>query len=104
MSLIVGSGNTEATENDIKLENIITNLTYLTGNMLNGSGDYVKIVTVTYKNNTSDTVIINEVGLMAGLYNSGSSSKKYILLGRVVLQNPVIMNPGDIYTFSYIIE
>ena len=102
MSVIVGSGDTEPTMQDIKLANKIGNLTYITSSMVEGTIDYTKFISVTYRNNTSDIITVREIGLaMAGL-TSGFPCNA--LLGRIVLDAPVIMNPGDIYTFSYGIE
>lgn len=102
MSLIVGNGTTNATQDDIALENEIKDLTYITGSTMNGASDYLKLITVTYKNNTSDIVSVNEIGMVAQMANDRYCDG--VLLGRVVLATPVIMNPGDIYTFTYVIE
>lgn len=102
MALIVGSGTTNATQDDIALENEITTLTYLTGNLLNGTSDCLKMITATYKNNTSDVVTVSEVGITAQLCHE--TFYNCMLLGRVVLENQVVMNPGDMYTFTYVIE
>ena len=108
ISVIVGSGDTEPTMQDIKLANKIGNLTYITSSMVEGTIDYTKFISVTYRNDTSDIITVREIGLaMAGIYIEVDKNNGFLgnaLLGRIVLDAPVIMNPGDTYTFSYGIE
>lgn len=107
MSVIVGSGDAKPTSKDTQLSSIISDLTYVTSSMNQGTDDYVKIISITYKNNTSQTITIKELGLIVqSSSHAWGSVYEYqrALLGRVVLGTPVVMNPGDTYTFTYAIE
>lgn len=105
ISIIVGSGDEEPTVKDIRLSNMISTLSYVTASTIQGTSDYNKFISVSYKNNTENTVTVKEVGLMIQ-ETEGTGSRLYrkALLGRVVLDTPVVMSPGDTYTFTYCIE
>lgn len=106
ISIILGSGDTQPTIKDVKLSNEVTrNLSYIAGSTSQEeSSEYSKLVSVTYKNNTANTVTVKEVGLMMQQTTPGYSNYRKALLGRVVLDAPIVMSPGDTYTFTYIIE
>ena len=104
ISIILGSGDIEPTVKDTQLASIIEDLTYVTGSTIQGTSDYNKLVSVTYKNNTANTITVKEVGLMMQETTSSGGYFRKALLGRVVLEAPVEMNPGDTYTFTYAIE
>lgn len=101
LSVIVGDGTTPAKDTDMMLENEIKDLTGITATTSAVSTSVVKTVSVTFKNNTADIRTINEVGL---IIQRNGYQPKAALLGRVVLDTPVVMSPGDIYTFTYCIE
>lgn len=103
MSIILGGGNQEESVDDISLENLIDGLTYVTSSMTQLSSDYTKLISVTYKNNTTNSVVVKEIGLLLQEVTGGAYFRK-ALLGRIVLDVPVVMNPGDTYTFTYGIE
>lgn len=103
MSIILGGGNQEESVDDISLENLIDGLTYVTSSMTQLSSDYTKLISVTYKNNTANSVVVKEIGLLLQEISSGGYWRR-ALLGRIVLDAPVIMNPGDSYIFTYGIE
>ena len=102
--VVVGSGDTKPTPQDIQLENIINNLTCVTASTVQGTIDYVKIVSATYKNNTANTITVKEIGLIVQSSAYSGSCYYRVLLGRIVLDAPVVMTPGDTYTFNYCIE
>ena len=95
--IIVGSGTTTPTEDDIKLENQI-NLTVSVNIQSNGNKNYLKTITTTYLNETDSDVVISEIGLV--IYYSGN----YFLLGRIVLDESVTIAVGDTYSFTYTIK
>lgn len=101
IGLVLGRGTSKPTESDIQLEDEIT-LSHVTGSMVSGTSSYVKLISATYKNNNSETVVVNEVGVV--LNDTNSNGNALALIGRIVLDTPVVMNPGDSYTFSYAIE
>lgn len=103
LSLIVGDGSTPPTDKDFQLENEIQGLTCTTASASGGGNTLtVKTVSLTFKNNTTDTKTITEVGLI--IQTNGSDKYCAALLGRVVLDVAVVMKPGDTYTFTYCIE
>ena len=65
-------------------------------------GNQVKNVCTTYLNSTDADIVVKEVGLSIGVYNS--SNDREVLYARKVLDTPVTMHPGEQYTFTYIIE
>lgn len=103
ISIVLGSGDKEAVDTDIQLESVIDNMSYVTASMTQGTKDYTKLVSVTYKNNTSDTVTVREIGLMIQEI-TGYGYYRRALIGRIVLDAPVVMNPEDTYAFIYGIE
>lgn len=97
VSLLVGTGNTEPTYNDIKLANdVSTDLSFISGTTSRAdSGNHLfHSITANYKNNTSDPITIKEIGF----------SSSNILYTRSVLSSSVTINPGDTYAFTYNIE
>ena len=103
ISIVLGSGDKEAVDTDIQLESVIDNMSYVTASMTQGTKDYTKLVSVTYKNNTSDTVTVREIGLMIQEITEYGHYRR-ALIGRIVLDAPVVMNPEDTYAFTYGIE
>ena len=102
ISIIVGNGDKAPTVKDIRLSSMINNLSYITASTIQGTGDYNKLISVTYKNNTENKVTVKEVGLM--MQETNGNLYRKALLGRVVLDTPVVMTPGDTYTFTFCIE
>lgn len=103
LSLIVGDGSTPPTDKDFQLENEIQGLTCTTASASEGGNTLtVKTVSLTFKNNTTDTKTITEVGLI--IQTNDHNAYRAALLGRVVLDVAVVMKPGDTYTFTYCIE
>ena len=93
--LTFGSGNTEETLDDYKLDELITSLS-LIGGGVNWNETNICIVTTTIQA-TSD-VIIKEVGLNIREVNSVNGE---ILLNRVVLDEPIELTAGDIYGINF---
>lgn len=100
LALAIGSGITEATLDDYRLDLIpSTNLTetsnrYLYDNNLNF------IISKAFTNTGTENIIVNEVGIIS----YAGTSKYTILLTRTVLDAPVIINPGQTKTFTIKID
>lgn len=98
--ILVGSGTSEPSSSDYKLENCISDLT--------DCGQYVALSSVNLfsvnrilRNDTNEDVVINEVGLYnRPAYNDSDKGRTKLLLVREVLPETVTLHPGDSYTFT----
>lgn len=99
--LIIGSGNTAVTPQDIHLASII-DLSPTTTSFVGGTGNVLKKVYAKFTNNTSEDIVVREVGLGFG----GSTYYRgiYFLAARKVLSSPITIHAGETYQFSYAIE
>lgn len=94
-----GSGTTPPQKTDYKLENHIADgLTYSNNSTseTNNVANWVQTV----QNTSGETITISEVGLFSS-YASGSPT---VLLTRTVLDNPVVLQPNDVKTFTITID
>ena len=89
----VGNGDIAESVNDYKLDSYINTLSYVSG-VASNNGDLCT-KTTTFKNNTSSTIIVKEVGLYFGAGNSIP-----VLIARKVLDTPVSIEPNETKTFS----
>lgn len=98
ISLELGDGSTEPVESDLDLENPITDLTELNSynSYVEAAGSYDKnyiwFMTKTVRNDTSDPIIVSEIGIV-------STYEGRILIARDVI-SPVTIKPGEAYTFT----
>lgn len=98
--ILVGSGTSEPSSSDYKLENCISDLT--------DCGQYIALSSVNLfsvnrilQNNTDEDVVINEVGLYnRPTYSDSDRGRTKLLLVREVLPETVTLHPGDSYTFT----
>lgn len=98
--ILVGSGTSEPSSSDYKLENCISDLT--------DCGQYIALSSVNLfsvnrilQNNTDEDVVINEVGLYnRPTYMDSDKGRTKFLLVREVLPETVTLHPGDSYTFT----
>ena len=98
-TLFVGSGNRAVTPSDYCLENAVTLL--VIGASCIHYADGRTITTRIFYNNTDEDVTINEIGLY--IFTTAYTTP-IIMIGRKVLQTPVIIPKGEQYTFSYTID
>lgn len=97
--IVFGSGTTPPQKTDYKIENhIATGLTY-SGNNTNQT-DGVANWVQTVQNTSGEPITISEVGL----FSAYSSSYLTILLTRTLLDNPVVLQPNDVKTFTITID
>ena len=103
--LFVGTGDTPETKSDYKLDNAIP-LRVLSASCSHNS-DEKTIITRTFYNDTEEDVIIKEVGLYVfrcqPIYGSGATSYA-VLIGRKVLETPVLIPVDTSYSFTYTID
>lgn len=108
--VIVGSGNTPATENDYCLENQITGLTATNSNSVYYDADnfrFIQRVEYTISNNTGNSVTIKEIGRVCSCNtsstrgNTTNSSAKCFLIDRTVLDVPVEIPNGESSVVRY---
>mgnify|MGYP006916264981 CR=1 FL=1 len=107
--LFVGSGDNPVETSDYKLENALV-LDVLSASCIHKE-DETTIVTRTFQNNTGENVIIKEVGLYMfcsqtsyGTYANENYYVPVIMLGRKVLNTPIIIANNESYTFTYKID
>lgn len=99
--LIIGSGSTTVTPQDIHLASMIE-LSPTSTSFVEGTGNVLKKVYAKFTNTTSEDIVVREVGLGFG----GSTWYRgiYFLAARKVLSSPVTIHVGETYQFSYAIE
>ena len=114
--MILGSGDTPPTKEDYKLDSFIstTDLSvqnyYGTGPILESPPSYMLSITTSYKNNTNENITVKEIGIarsfLLPIETEGTTTNeiRHILLVRDVLQNPVIIKPDEITSFTVVIK
>lgn len=97
--IVFGSGTTPPQKTDYKMENHIADgLIYSNGgtSTTNNVANWVQTV----QNASSEPITISEVGL----FSSGSTQGPCVLLTRTVLDNPVVLQPNEVKTFTITID
>lgn len=97
LAIVVGSGDTEVTYDDLKLDNDISGtLTFVVGSAITNSvaNRIFYSITANYKNATDAPITVKELGI----FSVGC------IYTRSVLDTPVTINPGETYAFTYSIE
>lgn len=97
--IVFGSGTTPPQKTDYKIENHIADgLTYSNNstNTTNNIANWVQTV----QNTSSEPITISEVGLFC----TDSSQQFCVLLTRTVLDNPVVLQPNDVKTFTMTLD
>lgn len=108
VTMLVGTGTTPPTKNDYKLESQLPLTSGVDSTRMDASS-FLLTCTREFINNTESPVTINELGIYdvccGRTSNSASGSVSNIfLIGREVLSEPVIIDVGRSYTFSYFID
>lgn len=97
--IVFGSGTTPPQKTDYKIENHIADgLTY-SNNRTSKANNVVNWIQ-TVQNTSSEPITISEVGLFSAINTTYSC----ILLTRTVLDNPVVLQPNDVKTFTITID
>lgn len=118
--LAIGSGSTSPTKSDYKLENWIptSKVKFISSRVTQNKNyldydeppEFIFNYATTYKNVSSDPVTVSEIGLVVGTPNwssptgSEQNKKVKILLARNVLDNPITIQPGELYTFTMVFK
>ena len=105
----IGSGDTAATENDANLESTITSgvsVYVLKTFGSDNNGDPFIDFDLIIKNTGSNNVTINEIGYKQTLYtaaslNGAGSAATVCLIDRTVLQDSVVIAPGEYGCITY---
>ena len=106
--MVLGSGDTPPTPDDYKLDSFIpTTELSIQGFSCGGPVNQNPIgcfgtFTYAYKNETDNNITVKEVGLAKTIESNGVPS--HLLLIREVLQNPVVIKPDEITTFTIVIK
>lgn len=106
--ILPGTGTTPATVDDYKLEAPLFSLDLV--GVSTGFGIGTGSLATTYQNNTSNTINITELGIVAATSKKSSSSASLaghmecVQLSREVLATPIVMKPGDVKTLSITIQ
>ena len=94
-----GSGTTPPQKTDYKIENRITDgLTY--SNNSTSKANNIANWVQTVQNTSSEPITISEVGLFSAI----NTTYITVLLTRTVLDNPVVLQPNDVKTFTITID
>lgn len=114
LCMVLGSGDTPPTKEDYKLDSWIPTAD-LSVESYAGVGPHnqfppTKIcsLTTTFRNNTEENITVKEVGVCIALAKASNNATtippKYVLLVRDVLQNPVIIKPDEITSFTVVMK
>ena len=119
LCLIFGNNNTEVSYDDytiepfmkeeaeLKLSFVSQGISSLIYNQSNGK--FYSIMDKTVRNDNEEDITINELGIIIGssmssyawnYYNNDSNSGGIFLLYREVLENPITLRKGELYTFN----
>jgi hypothetical protein len=110
--IILGSGDTPPTPDDYKLDNWIptTELSVQSFDCFCFTGterlnERIGAFQTTFKNVTNENITVKEIGLMRDAYDNAQggnfrSQRTKVLFIRNVLDSPVIVKPGELYTFT----
>lgn len=97
--IVFGSGTTPPQKTDYKIENHIADgLTY-SNNSTSETNNVVNWVQ-TVQNTSGEPITISEVGL----FSATNSKALCVLLTRTVLDNPVVLQPNEVKTFTITID
>lgn len=104
--LLLGSGSTPATPDDVNLESTISayQVVSQTHQLNNGYGSTILTINRLVKNNTESDISISEMGLFTTASYYGYGSGAAFLLAREVLPEPVTLHPGEKHTFTMTIS
>ena len=97
--IVFGSGTTPPQKTDYKIENHIADgLTYSNNNTSETNNVVNWVQTV--QNTSSEPITISEVGL----FSANGPTTLCVLLTRTVLDNPVVLQPNEVKTFTITID
>jgi len=97
----VGTGTTEATEDDYKLENYATGLTCDSVVTAIGGNYSKKTYTATFSNTTDADISVTEIGFFTNCYYDTTNENDNFLLDRIVLDTPITIPAGESKPITY---
>lgn len=97
--IVFGSGTTPPQKTDYKIENHIADGLIYPNNSTSETNNIVNWVQPV-QNISSEPITISEVGLFSATDNQAIC----VLLTRTVLDNPVVLQPNEVKTFTIIID
>lgn len=97
----VGTGMTEATEDDYKLENYTTGLTCDSVVTAIGGNYSKKTYTAIFSNTTDADIVVTEIGFFTNCYYRTSTENDNFLLDRIVLDTPITIPAGESKAITY---
>lgn len=105
--IFVGTGDTPVTSNDYCLDNAVE--LAVTAASCTHTENNKTYISRTFQNNTGSSVTITEIGCYvfrcnANLNTTALNNLDIVMIGRRVLQSPVTIADGDMYTFHYVID
>lgn len=103
----IGSGSTPATLDDFALESVITTgysvVNQSSSSIITESDNGAVYSTYAVTNTSTTPLKISEIGLFGTLFYEGTS-KVFGLLDRTVLDEPIVINPGETKSLTYTIR
>lgn len=97
--IVFGSGTTPPQKTDYKIENHIADGLIYSNNSTSKTNNVVNWVQ-TVQNTSSEPITISEVGLFSVM----NAKDLCVLLTRTVLDNPVVLQPNEVKTFTITID
>ncbi|MEE3415906.1 MAG: hypothetical protein VZR53_11120 [Prevotella sp.] len=97
----VGTGTTEATEDNYKLENYATGLTCESVVTAIGGNYSKKTYTATFSNTTDADISVTEIGFFTNCYYYTTNQNDNFLLDRIVLDTPITIPAGESKAITY---
>lgn len=101
--VVIGCGTTPVTFTDYKLadDSIMSSVTCTSSmNNIYQLDNKIASVSTTYQNISSSPITVTEVGFVAKPNGHGTPRHSHHLLTRTILETPIIMQPGEQYTFT----
>ena len=103
-----GSGTKEPSVDDFSLESVFADNVFTVEtfnyNVENNSYKPKYMFTITYKYTGTDTITISEVGMFTKLSISASVTTAPLMLARDVLETPITVSNGDVFTVTMVLS
>ena len=100
--LMLGTGSTTPSKSDYCLASAVDESDFsVSASSKSQTSDKKIVLTQTYQYNGSGEIAINEIGLVVQVNLMGAGQP--LLMARVVLDSPITVHNGDIFTVSMVI-
>lgn len=104
--VVIGTSDEPSTLETYKLINSVgSNMVIINGSVSYGNNNILYQAISTYRNKSTDPIIIKEVGILTN-YCTSAVYQTYVdfLIARAVLDNPITIQPNELYTFTYTLQ